>query len=77
MLILTRRAGESLHIGDNIKITVFGIQGKQVKLGISVPESTPVYREEVYLRVKEENTEALSMDETDLLAAAALWTQTK
>ena len=77
MLILTRRAGESLHIGDNIKITVFGIQGKQVKLGISVPDSTPVYREEVYLRVKEENTRALSMDETDMLAAAALWTQTR
>jgi carbon storage regulator len=77
MLILTRRAGESLHIGDNIKITVFSVQGKQVKLGISVPETTPVYREEVYLRVKEENTRALSMDEKDLLAAAALWTQTQ
>ena len=73
MLILTRRAGESLHIGDNIKITVFSIQGKQVKLGIVVPESTAVYREEVYLRVKEENTQALLANENDLLAAAALW----
>jgi carbon storage regulator len=77
MLILTRRAGESLHIGDTIKITVFSIQGKQVKLGIEVPESTAVYREEVYLRVKEENTQALSMDEKDLLAAAALWKKTQ
>lgn len=77
MLILTRRAGESLHIGDNIKITVFSIQGKQVKLGIVVPDSTSVYREEVYLRVREENTQALLMDERDLLAAAALWKQTK
>jgi carbon storage regulator len=77
MLILTRRTGESLHIGDNITITVFGIQGKQVKLGISVPETTAVYREEVYLRVKEENTRALGMDEKDILAAAALWKQTK
>lgn len=73
MLILTRRAGESLHIGDNIKITVFSIQGKQVKLGIVVPDTTPVYREEVYLRVKDENTQALIANENDLLAAAALW----
>lgn len=73
MLILTRRAGESLHIGDTIKITVFSIQGKQVKLGIVVPETTAVYREEVYLRIKEENTQALLASENDLLAAASLW----
>ena len=73
MLILSRRAGESLHIGDNIKITVLSIQGKQVKFGIVVPETMAVYREEVYLRVKDENTQALLTNETDLLAAAALW----
>jgi carbon storage regulator len=73
MLILTRRAGESLHIGDTIKITVLGIQGKQVKLGVAVPESTPVYREEVYLRVREENAQALRTNEQDVLAAAELW----
>ena len=77
MLILSRRAGESLHIGDNIKITVFSIQGRQVKLGIVVPDSMAVYREEVYLRVKEENTRALLADENDLFAAAALWQTTK
>ena len=73
MLILTRRAGETLHIGDDIKITVFGIQGKQVKLGIVVPDNMMVYREEVYLRIKEENRQALLADNNDLLAAAALW----
>jgi carbon storage regulator len=73
MLILTRRPGESLHIGDNIKITVFGVSGKQVKLGIMVPETTTVYREEVYERVKEENTQAIAAGEHDLFAAAALW----
>ena len=73
MLILTRRAGESLYVGDDIKITVFSIQGKQVKLGIEVPEATPVYREEVYLRVKDENRQAMLADNNDLLAAAALW----
>lgn len=77
MLILSRRAGESLHIGDNIKITVFSIQGKQVKLGIVVPEAIAVYREEVYLRVKEENKLALITDENDLMAAASLWQTTK
>lgn len=73
MLILTRRAGESLHIGNDIKITVFNIQGKQVKIGIDVPEGTPVLREEVYLRVKEENRLSLLVKDEDLLAAAALW----
>ncbi len=77
MLILTRRAGESLHIGDNIKITVFSVQGKQVKLGIIVPDDTVVYREEVYLRVKEENKQAMLATQNDLFAAAALWQQQK
>jgi len=49
MLILTRKAGESLHLGDDIKITVLKIQGNQVKLGLDVPKALTVYREEVYL----------------------------
>ncbi|MDR1946993.1 MAG: carbon storage regulator CsrA [Desulfovibrio sp.] len=73
MLILTRRAGESLHIGDNVKITVLGIQGKQVKIGIAVPEGTAVYREEIYERILEENRQAVMAAEQDLKAAAALW----
>lgn len=76
MLILARRAGESLHIGDDIKITVFSIQGKQVKLGIEVPPDTLVYREEVYLRIKDENAAAILASNSDLLAAAEIW-QTK
>lgn len=77
MLILTRRAGESLHIGNDIKITLLGIQGKQVKLGIEVPEGTSVLREELYLRVKEENRQSLLVTDEDMLAAAALWKATK
>ncbi len=73
MLILTRRAGESLHIGEDIKITVFSIQGKQVKLGIDVPGETLVYREEVYLRIKDENRQATQASTADLLMAASLW----
>jgi carbon storage regulator len=77
MLILTRRAGESLHIGDNVKITVLGIQGKQVKIGIEVPQGMAVYREEVYARILEENRQAVMAAEQDLKAAAALWKRAK
>lgn len=55
MLILTRKAGESLYIGDDIKITLIGIQGKQARLGISLPDTMTVYREEVYKRVMQDN----------------------
>ena len=50
MLILTRRPGESLYLGDDIRITVLSLQGKQVKIGISLPRDMVVYREEVYRR---------------------------
>ncbi len=73
MLILTRKAGESLHLGDDIKITVFSVQGKQVKLGISVPGDMMVYREEVYQRIKDENRQAMETRDNDLLAATRLW----
>lgn len=55
MLILTRKAGESLYIGDEIKITLIGIQGKQARIGISLPDTMTVYREEVYKRVMQDN----------------------
>lgn len=73
MLILTRRAGESLHIGNHIKVTVISIQGKQVRLGITVPDDTLVYREEIYIRIMDENKQAMLADSDDLLAAATLW----
>lgn len=73
MLILTRRPGESLILGENIRITVLGIQGKQVKLGLDVPSETTVYREEVYERVIEENRRALAAKNEDFMVAAELW----
>lgn len=73
MLILTRKSGESLHLGDDIKITIFSVQGKQVKLGIEVPEDMSVYREEVYQRIKEENRLAMQTSANDLLAVTRLW----
>ena len=77
MLILTRRPGESLFLGEDIKITVLSTQGKQIKLGITEPPDTTVYREEVYLRVREQNKQALETSDADLMAATELWTETK
>jgi carbon storage regulator len=54
MLVLSRRLGETLIIGDDIKITVLGISGNQIRLGIAAPREVSVHREEVYLRIKEE-----------------------
>ena len=51
MLVLSRRAGESLFIGDDIKITVLDIRGGQVRIGITAPDSIKVHREEVYQRI--------------------------
>ena len=73
MLILTRRPGESLYVGDTIRITVLGLQGKQVRIGLDVPEDTVVYREEVYRRVTEENRMALTTSTEDLFVAARIW----
>ena len=75
MLILTRRPGESLYLGDNIKLKILSVQGKQIKIGLEVPEDMTVYREEVYLKVKEQNKQALETSQQDLLAAAALWSE--
>ena len=73
MLILARKPGEGLYVGDDIRITVLSVQGKQVKIGITLPPDKVVYREEVYRRVMEENRMALATSTEDLLAAARLW----
>jgi carbon storage regulator len=75
MLILSRRPGESVHLGDDIKITILSIKGQQIKLGLDVPEHMPVYREEIYLKVQTQNASALELDNNDLMMAAALWTR--
>ncbi len=56
MLILTRRIGESLMIGDEVSITVLGIKGSQVRIGVNAPKSVSVHREEVYDRINDENS---------------------
>lgn len=54
MLILTRRVGESLMIGDDINVTVLGIRGNQVRIGVNAPKNVAVHREEIYERIKNE-----------------------
>jgi carbon storage regulator len=54
MLILTRRVGETVMIGDDVTITVLGVKGNQVRVGINAPKSVAVHREEIYERIKRE-----------------------
>ncbi|MEE4382886.1 MAG: carbon storage regulator CsrA [Pseudomonadales bacterium] len=55
MLILTRRVGETLMIGDEITVTVLGVKGNQVRLGVSAPKDVAVHREEIYQRIRAED----------------------
>ena len=73
MLILTRKVGESITIGDDVKITVLGVQGQQVRLGIVAPQKVAVHREEIYLKIQEENKKASQTpkEDVDQLAAEA------
>jgi carbon storage regulator len=68
MLILTRRIGETLIIGDDVNITVLGVKGNQVRLGINAPKDVSVHREEIYLRIQQEkqsNEDGSEMDVED------------
>jgi len=54
MLILTRRVGETIMIGDDVAVTVLGVKGNQVRVGVNAPKETSVHREEIYERIKRE-----------------------
>ncbi len=59
MLILTRCPGETLHIGDEITVTILGTKGNQTRVGVNAPKDIAVHREEVYQRIQQENSSQL------------------
>jgi len=73
MLILTRKLGERITIGDDITIDLLEIKGSQVKLGIKAPESVSIHRQEIYERIRRENLESSKVSDSDLSRAASLF----
>jgi len=66
MLILTRKIGETLIIGDDVKVTVLGLKGNQIRIGVDAPKSVAVHREEIYERIQaEKNADTDNEDEID------------
>lgn len=62
MLVLTRKLGEAIQIGNQIELTVLAIQGDQIKLGINAPKEIEIHRKEVYLTIQQSNNEAASIN---------------
>jgi carbon storage regulator len=80
MLVLTRRAGQSVYIGDEIKITLVDIKGNQVRIGVDAPPSVRIFREEIYQQILEENQSAAALSAevpADLGAVADQWKEKK
>ncbi|SFC24076.1 carbon storage regulator CsrA [Peribacillus sp. B-H-3] len=60
MLVLTRKTGESIMIGDDIEITIVAVEGEQIKLGIQAPKDIDIHRKEIYLSIQQENSAAMN-----------------
>ncbi|MFD1067693.1 carbon storage regulator CsrA [Oceanobacillus locisalsi] len=74
MLVLSRKRNEAIQIGEDIEIEVIAIEGDQVKLGIRAPQSVDIYRQEIYVDVKNQNNQAAQIDQNllDLLKGKEL-----
>ncbi|WP_449599388.1 carbon storage regulator CsrA [Paenibacillus sp. Marseille-Q9583] len=68
MLVLSRKKGESIVIQDQIELTILGVDGDTVKVGISAPKHVDIFRKEVYLSIQEANRESVAPQQTDLNA---------
>ncbi len=77
MLILTRKSGEGIRIGDEIKVVILDIKGNQVRIGIEAPQNIQVHRDEVYERIRSENITAASATPDYLQKLFNLWTDKK
>ncbi len=73
MLVLTRKPGESVTIGDDIKITVIDVKGRQVRIGISAPREMTIHREEIYAKIHEENLKAAFVKAVDMEKLAEIF----
>jgi carbon storage regulator len=74
MLILTRKLGEQITIGDDITVTLLEVSGTQVKLGIDAPKDISIHRKEIYERIRRENLKSSEVDLDDLSEAASILT---
>ena len=73
MLILTRKLGESIAIGDEVTVTLIDVQGRQVKIGVTAPKDVQIHRQEIYEKIQVENYRASTTSETDLAELSVLF----
>ena len=77
VLVLTRKLGESITIGDDIKVSIIEVKGRQVRLGIEAPQHTAVHREEVFQKIQEENRMAALISPVHLEKVGNFWRRKK